>query len=376
MVQSNKPKHVIIAAQCNEHSAWLAGIPFSKFFTDAHDFVQTQLLVSEYYGFDAPNNTWDVYNIEAEAMGQQIVYYPDRVPDIDRKNLLLSSPDILDKLSPPNPYKSGRMPWVHSINKMYKQFTGKPARVYFCAPFSLAVNIRGYENLIMDIYTNSKFAHRLFEFLCDKVISPYIQAMRSEIGQPNALADGNDAWASPPLISLDIMEEFVVRYAERLRETLDEKVVTRGNWGDSKSSDPEFPECFMYAKLKACPGFLSILDPDLYELGPKRIKVFSQAQNAFVVAGFDAALLRNGPIEAIMQRIKYYIDIMARDGRCIIYLNQIPSDTPSKHIHAAVAACHAYGQFPIAKNLDDIKVDVADRESFSEFLSNKGKEMI
>jgi hypothetical protein len=59
---------------------------------------------------------------------------------------------------------------------------------------------------------------------------------------------------------------------------------------------------------------------------------------------------------------------MARDGRCAIYLNQIPADTPPEHVHAAVAACRTLGKYPIAENLDEIKVEIPERESFAEFL--------
>lgn len=363
-----KAKHVIIAAQSIDHSAYLAGVPYQRYFTDARTFAETQLLVSKYYKFDAPNNTWDVYNIEAEALGQKTVYPPDGIPDVDRTQPLIDSPASLDKIQIPDPYTSGRMPWVHSINKAYIELIGRPARIFFCAPFSLAVNIRGYENLIMDILYNPEFAHRLFETLCDKIIAPYVQAMRDEIARPTALADGNDAWASPPMITLDIMENFVVRYAERLREAVGGKLVTRGNWGDSEGSDPDFAERFWALKLRACPGFLSVLDPDLYKVGPIRVKSFAQKHDAYVTAGVDATLLKRGPVEAIIERIKQYIDAMARDGRCAIYLNQIPADTPPEHVHAAVAACRTLGKYPIAENLDEIKVEIPERESFAEFL--------
>jgi uroporphyrinogen-III decarboxylase len=373
MASGIKATHVIVAAQSIDHSAYLAGVPYERYYTDAQVFAKTQLLVSEYYQLDAPNNTWDVYNIEAEAMGQKIVFPPDGIPDVDRSHPLIDSPAVLDKIQIPDPYTSGRMPWVHNINKAYIKMIGRPARVFFCAPFSLAVNVRGYENLIMDIQTDPEFAHRLFEFLCDKIIAPFVQAMRSEIEQPTALADGNDAWASPPMINLDIMEDFVVRYAERLRETVGGKLVTRGNWGDSKSNDPNFAERFWALKLKACPGFLSVLDPDLFELDLKRVKAFAQTHDAYVTAGVDATLLQEGPVEAIVERIRKYIDVLARDGRCAIYLNQIPADTRPEHVHAAVAACHTLGKYPIAENLDDVKVEIPERESFSEFLYRKGE---
>lgn len=370
MPPSSKFKHVIVAAQCNDHTASLAGIPFKRFYTDPYIFARTQLLVTEYYGLDAPNNTWDVYNIEAEAMGQKIVYHPDGIPDVDRTDPLIKSPSDLDRISIPDPYRSARMPWVHQLNRYYKEMTGRPARAFFCAPFSLAVNTRGYANLINDMDDDPAFAHKLFEFLCDKVLTPFIEAMRSEIGNPGALADGADAWASPPMITLDMMDEYVVRYTVRLRENLGEKVVTRGNWGDAKSRDPKR---FFAQKLKCSPGFLSVLDPDLFNIGPEIVRDFAEKNGAFVTAGVDAKLLGDGPIEAIVERIKHYIDALAREGRCAIYLNQIPAETPPEHIHAAVAACHTYGRFPIPENLDDIAFEIPERETFLEFLEIKGE---
>ena len=365
MKSRDSRKHVLIAAQCNDHSARLAGVPTPRFFTDAETFAHTQLLSTAYYGFDAPNNLWDVYNIEAEALGQKIIYPADGIPDADRTDPLIKSPGDLDKIKIPDPEKSGRMPWVHRVNQLYLERTGRPARAYFCAPFSLAVNIRGYENLMTDMALRPDFVHELFTFLCDDVLVPYIKAMRAAVDRPTLLADGNDAWASPPMITLDMMDDYVVAYTERLRSKLGDKVVTRGNWGDAKSRDPER---FMAQKLKCSPRVLSTLDPDLYRIGPQRVKTFAKDRNVYITAGIDATLLCKGPAKAIVARIKQYIDVLGRDGNFAIYLNQIPAETPAEHIHAAVAACHTYGQYPIPEKLDDIPFALPDRESFSEFV--------
>lgn len=360
---------VPIAAQCHHHSARLAGVAAPRFFTDPVAFAKAQLLVSEYYGFDAPNNLWDVYNIEAEALGQAMVFPPDDIPDVDRRKPLLRSRSDLDRLTPPDPRGSGRMPYVHRINRIYAELTGRPARAFFCAPFSLAANIRGYENLMNDMYESPEFVHRLFRFLCDDVIAPYIEAMREECGHPGLLADGNDAWASPPMITLDMMDEFVVAYAARLREKMGGKVVTRGNWGDARSRDPER---FWEQKLRCSPGFLSVLDPDLHELGPERVRSFAKGRGVFVTAGVDAVLLLKGPVAAIVERIRRYIDVLGREGRFAIYLNEVPADTPPAHIHAAVAACRAFGRYPIADRPGDVECLIPRRESFQEFLEAKG----
>ncbi|MBW2283645.1 MAG: hypothetical protein JRF65_03475 [Deltaproteobacteria bacterium] len=370
MTSDKSRDRIPIAAQCHHHSARLAGIAAPLFFTDASAFARTQLMVTAYYGFDAPNNLWDVYNIEAEAMGQKMVYPPDGIPDVDRRQPLIGSRSDLDRLRAPNPLKSGRMPWVHQINRLYGELTGRPARAFFCAPFSLAANIRGYENLIIDMVEDPAFTQRLFRFICDDVLAPYIHAMRKESGYPGLLADGNDAWASPPMITLDMMDEYVVANAERLRKAVGGKLVTRGNWGDAKSLDPER---FWEQKLKCSPGFLSVLDPDLFMLGPERVKAFAAGQKIFLTAGIDAVLMEKGPVEAIVERIKTYIHVMGRDGHFAIYLNDLPADTPPEHIHAAVAACRTYGTYPIADDLDSIAFEMPERESFADFRKRSGQ---
>ncbi len=366
--QSTEDDHIAIGAQINDHSAFLSGVSSERFFTDADTFAQAQLLVTEYYKLDTLSNFWDVYNVEAEALGQKVVFYPDGLPDIDRNQFLLSEPSDLDRLHPPDPYKSGRMPWIQKLNKNFLEMTGKLDRVYFTAPFSLAVNIRGYENLMEDMFLRPAFAHRLFKFLCDDVLVPHIEAMREAVDMPELLMDGRDAWASPPMITLDMMDEYVVTYTERLRDKVGGNLITRGNWGDAKSHDLER---FFWQKTKCSPGSLSVLDPDLYEVGPERVKAYANEHNLFVTAGVDATLLHEGPVEAIVERIKFYIDKIAKDGRCMIHLNQIPAETPSEHVHAAVAACHTYGRLPIPENLDDIQLEIPKRESFLDFVKEK-----
>ena len=368
LITSEAVNQVAVGAQSNDHSAHLAGVSTNRFFTDAATFVQVQLLVTEYYKLDVLSNFWDVYNIEAEALGQKVVYHPGGIPDTDRTRPLIGTPSDLDRLSPPNPYRSGRMPWVLQINKNYLEMAGKLERVYFTAPFSLAVNIRGYENLVTDMFERPRFVHRLFRFLCDDVLGPYLEAMRKEVDIPDLLMDGRDAWASPPMISLDMMDEYIVAYTERLRNNLGGHLITRGNWGDAKSRDPER---FFSQKCRCSPGSLSVLDPDLCEVGPERVKKYAREHNLSVAAGVDATLLKDGPIEAIVQRIKRYIDKMARDGRCMIHLNQIAAETPPEHIHAAVAACHTFGRLPIPENIDDVQFNIPRSPHFSEFVRKK-----
>jgi hypothetical protein len=43
------------------------------------------------------------------------------------------------------------------------------------------------------------------EYICDEVLVPHIEAMRSEVGIPDLIMDGCDAWASPSMMTLDML---------------------------------------------------------------------------------------------------------------------------------------------------------------------------
>jgi [methyl-Co(III) methanol-specific corrinoid protein]:coenzyme M methyltransferase len=156
---SGEAEAVPILAQINKHVVTLCGGDMREAYTDAAKFVEMNLAVFEYYRLDMPGFYYDIYNIEAEALGQRLSWESDRMPDIDRQNPLIREPSDLDRLRPPDFRKSGRMPFVLEVMRRSHEL-GLPVRVRFCSPFSLAVNVRGIENLLLDILTNPPFAHR------------------------------------------------------------------------------------------------------------------------------------------------------------------------------------------------------------------------
>jgi hypothetical protein len=72
-------------------------------------------------------------------------------------------------------------------------------------------------------------------------------------------------------------------------------------------------------------------------------------------------------VDKIVDIIKRYIRTFAREHELSINLSNIPADTPSDHVHAAVAAIHTFGRKPIAENLDAIKFETPRREPFTEW---------
>jgi len=87
-----------------------------------------------------------------------------------------------------------------------------------------------------------------------------------------------------------------------------------------------------------------------------------------VTAGVNARLLREGPVSAIVDNIKRFINVLGRRAELGIFLANIPADTNPAHIHAAVAAIHTYGALPLAENLETVPFEVPERETFDEFM--------
>lgn len=378
-----------LTAQIHEHAARLAGIPPSRFYTEARTFVEVMLAVNDYYGFDLPRITGDVYNLEVEALGQKLLWGEEATPTVDAADPQIKGPADLDRLRPPDPYASGRMPFILEVNRLFGKLTGLAPVLTFCAPFSVAVGLRGYIPLVRDMRWDPAFAHRLLAFVTEEVLVPWIEVLRREAGvegeryQPGiwtrtssarAGAYGADAWASVPHLTLEMIREFVLPYTERLRERCG-PVTTGGYWGESHLPRPEE---LMALKVILLGGEgLVGQDPDLYLLGPERFVAFARQKGVPLRLGLDARLLRDGPIEAIVERVRAYIRAGTAGGtptraRPLAFsFNSVPADTPPAHVMAAVAAVKQLAAVS-PEEIERAAFQMPPVEGFEEFLKKKG----
>jgi len=363
------PDRVPVMAQINEHARKLSGCSPREYYTDAGLFFKHQLAVSEYYRIDFPaSEYYDMYNIELEALGQPLRWFEDMPPEVDHTRRIIGKPQDIDRLSPPDPKKSGRMPFVLELKKRALDSGFRPG-VRFCSPISLAVNLCGMENLIMGLMTNQAAYHRLFTFLTDEVLSPWIYEQRRLLGQ-DLEAMGADAYASPPNMNLEILREFGLAYIKRLRDNIG-KVSARGWWGERFfAGDRDKLKEFMDLKMQLSPSYYGAFDPDPQVLGVDMFRRFTEERNVALMVGIDAVLLFEGPVEAIANRVRDYIRAGAHDGRFTLFLNEVPKDAPPAHVHAAVQAARYYGLYP---HLDEVPGGrpfvPEERESYADFAA-------
>ncbi len=327
-------------AQMHEFCMIQKRVSGAKFYTDPEMLVRGCLDIGQKMRFDVPDLCWDVYNIEAEALGQQVVFFDDNIPALDNANPIIKTEKELAALKPPDPYKTGRMPFVLDCLNLFKALTGVPPIGMFCAPYTLTAQIMGFENVIDQIYKNPKFVHKTLTFVTEEVLAPFIQAQFKSCRGITTI-DGSDALSSLPFLTQEMLEEFCVPYILRLKELCGEGVVVQNWWGDSYAKDLD---SFWNLKLQISPNFLKVQDPDLFKVGVQRAKTFADDKGVAFIFGVDNNLLQKGPSEEIKKRIHEYLEIGEPGGRTLMYLCSISAQTPAEHVQAAVDAIHSYRQ--------------------------------
>jgi uroporphyrinogen-III decarboxylase len=331
-----KPDCVPVYAQMSHHSARIAGEKTYNFYTDAETFLRCELQADEFYGLDAPTIHYDCYNIEAEALGAKLVYPENEAPMVDPQKPLMRSIDDLEALRMGTMGRTGRMPFVLGINERLAD-VGLSPKIRFCGIFTLSAKLMGYEDLIVAIRNQPTKVHRLMQFLTDEVAAEWILCQREHAGV-KTVATGSEALASPPLLALDMVEEFSLQYIKRLEKNIGD-IRLAGLWGEGFTDDPTR---LLDIKREGAPGMIQVCDPDVSELGPTFFKRYADAHDTGLIMGLDAHLVRSGPVSEIKSRARRFIDEAGLDGRFILFINDIPYDTPFEHVQAVVSVAHEF----------------------------------
>ena len=230
---------------------------------------------------------------------------------------------------------------VLEIQSLYQKLTGMPPALQFTAPFSLAANLRGIEQLIMDIYRRPDFARGLFEALVDEVLAPWILFQKDRFPDATSI-NGADATASIPILNLNILEEWVGPYRLRLREICGPQVYVPNSVGERYLKDSTQ---LLKLKMLVCPDFLEGQDPDVNAVGPQVFKDFAENHDIPLILGVGARFLATSNPEAVSERVRNYVEVGGKNGRFALYLCNLGASTPPENVKAAVHAAHTYGNY-------------------------------
>ena len=335
------PDRVPVFAQLHEFAMNELGVSAQEFYSNAELLVTGTLEIHRKYGIDVPVFDYDVYNIEAEAIGQAMKYSETDMPDVDRTRPLIRDQYDLKKIRTPDFDSEGRFAQVLEMNHIFRKLIGGETEptLNFCAPFSLAANIRGFEQLIMDIYSDPGFARTLFDRITEELLAPWILRLKKEFPKARHFC-GFDATGSLPIVDFDILNEWIIPYIIRLRQLCGPGIFVP-NWvGESYLKNPEE---LLDLKRQACPGFVEGQDPDVAKLGPELYKKYAEKHSLPLILGIGAVFLATATSAEVAERVKSYIEAGGKNGRLILYLCNLGATTPPENVTAAVEAVHQYG---------------------------------
>ena len=369
--------------QIHDHAMTVAKVPARLYYWNAELLVDVHLAVDRWYGFDSDTIIADAYNFEVEALGASMIYSDNAMPTVDVSHPLIKEASDLDKIGPFDPSK-GRIPMAVEVGQLFlKKAPGPFAGGFFCSHWSLLCQAMGYPKAVRAMKRDKGFATALFDWVNDQVLYPYMQVY-AKAGVKNA--NGADAWACFPDLTPELIVEWVVPYALKLRQQCKKELkmtVAAGTAaGDYCEEDPaKFDKDIMFrcweAATKTMPlnvafsGMGRTQDWDMTWLREFALQKGKGGHQLPIMASLNGRFMRDSTPDQIVAKIAQWIDIMGRDGRMLVFIGNVPADTPPVNIHTAVKAVRTLGKYPIAADLSSIKIAPPAFLPFDEWLKDQ-----
>ena len=285
----------------------------------------------------------DAYNYEAEALGAKMMFPEDSFPVILEH--LIKEPRDLERLDIPDFTKAGRGPYVIEGLKLYieKLEYAFPASVA-AAPWSMAVQIRGFNNLVRDTRKNPEFAHKILDF-CVDVIETFVKTQQEALGGVVAFPALADAFSCILPTSPKLVYEYVIPHTAEIIKRLG-PMMWAGGFPVYEIPGWEQIVEDVVVKTGSLVGMVVMLESDW--LPPEKIKEISNRLKKPWFFGIRAGLISKGTPQEIENHVKNLIKVLAPGGGCTVFGDQVPRDTPPENVHAMVNAIKKYGTFPIS----------------------------
>ena len=216
--RGEQPDRTPFVPSIYEHGAALLGRTPSVVARDAGLMAEAALAAYHTYQHDLVTVGIDVYNVEAEALGC-VVHYDDgssAVPGVVSHPLAEQQQLDAGALQiPPGNGSAGRLDLIADACSRVMAQIGDQVWVYACigGPFSQAVELRGFENLLMDMLTSPQQVHELLQKTTEFSVRHASELSRRGVG-----INIYESWATLPLIDPGIFEQFVVPYERTIIE--------------------------------------------------------------------------------------------------------------------------------------------------------------
>jgi len=371
IIDGGEADFIPVTTQMAEFCMKYGGHNGHEFFSNPELFVRGSLDVQLEMGYHVPDMVWDVYSVEAEALGGQMAWFDELYPALDNTEVIIANEKDLAKAKVPDPLKTARMPWVLEVLQICQELTGYAHYIHYCSPINLAAQVMQFENLILAMEENPKFVHKLMDFLVEEVLAPYINAYFKAV-PGSSIANGKDAVGSLPFITEDILQEFSLPYLAKLRKLCGDRPGVRSDnwWGDAFAADLDK---YWDIKLDVTPQYLKIQDPDIFRIGTERAREFADSRECALSFGVGTLLLQVGSAEDITRRIHEYMEVGSRGPfgkKFFLYLCSFSAQTPPENVRTAIEAVNRFnaGDRPYAGEVtsgpDGVAAEMAGGKGF------------
>jgi uroporphyrinogen decarboxylase len=195
-------------------------------------------------------------------------------------------------------------------------------------PWSFAMELRGVEETMQDIYEDKQFLHDLMNYTTETIIVRSLEAV--ELGITPFIGDPS---AGMSLISPTVYKEFVYPYHQKIVQAIHDK-----------ESRVVFHIC----------GSVDLIMEDLVSLGIDGIsidspssleKMFAVGQGKSTIIGnVDPILFVRGSFDQLENKVQECFKISKGEPKYVVAPGcQIPLSAPIENIKHFTACCHKYG---------------------------------
>ena len=302
-----------------EHCASLIDKTPSQVAQSKELLIKSQITAYEAYRHDLVTVGLDIYNVEVEALGGNIIF-PENNEIPGLKGHPLADNDNLNNLNIPDPEKDSRMPLFLEAAEAIKREIGEEVLVNgtIVGPFTLAALLRGFENFIMDLMTRPEYAQKLMKFSAEVGIS-YGEAM---IKRGLGLSI-NESWISPPLISPKIYKEHILKWEGHQIAELKTRGLSNIGLISGGNTTPIVDQMLTTGT--------SLIMAD-YNCDLKYFKEKAEEAGVILRGCIDSKLLEKGSREDIYNATNKVLDIGSTSKKFVIGCGVVSYNTPKNQL--------------------------------------------
>ncbi len=190
-------------------AARLVGATYEQYARDFRTLVRAQLATCERFGFDGVNCISDAWR-EAADLGTELIFYPDAPPA--PKGHILADKAALARLKLPDPLAGGRMLDRVQACALFREKVGgeQPIGGWIEGPLAEAADLRGINEVMVDLIDDPAFVDDLMDFVCEMEIA----FARAQVAAGADIIGMGDSASS--LISEQMYRRFVFPRAKRI----------------------------------------------------------------------------------------------------------------------------------------------------------------